>query len=703
MIYEPLMYHVPTSVPQSQFMYQAQYPPQNLHNQPRMLPGIWPGNQPGSGQYYTPSHMLGVSAIPGVSHMAGGSHMTGVNPMQGGNHMVGTNQVPGTNAGQAGTQQRVGQSMQYPFSNNQEVRGSFPGYNPDFPQSHTLAYFPAGYTRVSTPNIATSERMSMHQYSSPSPHNNTDFSFPGNQFRPVSPVIYQEPQSASDDSYNTPSKSENTIKRSASHLVLKLKAIPNLEKRRARLDIDLATLKGDIEEWDAEINQIIVDKDDFFQDKNYQELNNKKKKHLREIKELVKYEEELDKIIAEKALDQKNQELTELRQRSNQGVFRGLDRQGTNIRDVSNPPDVNRPTSLTEHATQPGNLQEKSDRQYIPAEYSANEENDNIRNDEEERKLRMDDIRKMLVLNQNPFNKPEPKQDLKQMNIPVDDSNPYTKPPSYMASEGVSYPPSLMFSGELDPKTLAELNQTSGSGDNSVKSKSIPAQPKGSETYVVVKGKEKQPVINAPPEFNLQPVKYDPIPKAPNLTKADQQRWECEHCTFVNEHNSNVCTMCCRTNDKRKMIAIDVGANEPGKGGDENGVEPCKTCTFHNDKNADKCQMCGNLLVVGAGAQKQDLLAAPSASSPDQQMKGAGAQKQDLLVAPSVSSPGQQMKGSVSPRATSLEQKLEEEQDQVRDKVIPYGPQCEKTCPLDWRPDLEVIKLEFILTQNKAH
>ena len=639
MVYDPMIYHVPTSVPQSPLMYQPQYPPHNLLSQPRILPGMWTSNQPGSGQYFTANHMIGTSHMPGDSHIAG------------------TSQMPGTNLIQGGAQNRVGQSMQYPFSvagelrEGREVRGSFPGFNQDFPQSHTLAYLPTSYARTSTPSPASADPMSLHRYSSSSPRSHGDLGFPGNQVRPASPVVYVERPNIADESVDTSIKSENTLKRSASHLVLKLKAIPDLERRRARLDIDLATLKGDIEEWDAEINQIIVDKEDFFQDKTYQNLNNRKRKHLREIKELEKYEEELDKIIADRIKEQeasrKKEELTEVRQRLNQGVIGDANGQGINIANVNNPPTMsesmmsgaslknvlgNGPKGIagqTKEHLHGRKGPENSTSQKVPVVSSANEENDNIRNDQEERKKSMEKIRKMFVLDQNPFSEPSPKQDVFQMNIPVSGTTQEKIKPDLMAGEGVSYPPKITESGAIgvqaDQNMESKITETK---NDVVKPKTGSIQQKASEPNLVTKGKEEQPVKKV-------------------LSEADLQLWECEHCTFVNEHSNNVCAVCCKTNDQKRIIALsgmDLQPNKPGGTGSRaDSVEQCKRCTFHNDKGADICQMCGESLP-----------------------KKIGLPKQDQLVAPATGGTNQGKKDAVSPRVTSLEQKLEEEQDQVR-------------------------------------
>ena len=644
MAYEPMMYHIPSSapqhvpasVPQSPLMYQPQYPPQNISSHHRLEPAGWPGSQPSSGHYYRNSQMLEPNQIPRSSHMRGESHMTG------------SSHMPTAHS-------RVGQSMQYPYSiaggyrEGQEVRGSFPAYGPDLNQSHTYAYYPASYSG-STPSP---DPMSFPRYPGTSQHNHGDLNFPGNRAR--SPVIQQGQKRNSGD-YEEPYKNaDNTLKRSSSHLVLKLKSIADLEKRRSRLDINLATLKEDLEEWDHRLNEIIVESENFITDPEYNDLSKRKQKNLREIQELEKYELELDRQIAESCGEEtsnREQELAELRQNISQDgkkhlIYSGSEAPGTqgpqnlDVSGVSYPPgtgefmtpDVkgSKPKTTASQSREENLLQtrkafENSANQKVATGDAAIEEDENIRSSEEQRK-KLEEIRRMFVLNQNPHASPAPKQENLQLNIPVSETKSETVQQQPFAGEGVSYPPQIVFSGPGE-----QVQHMAGSKVGEKKEEG--ARPK---THVM------QHKLSEP---NLTVQTQDTGRLRKSSSESELQLWQCEHCTFVNDHNSNVCQVCCKTNDNKKII--DMGLSEAvgsGTGTDDKGVESCTKCTYHNEKGATKCKMCGEAI------KKTPVAAA---------QLGMGSE-----VTGHLGVPNQGKKEAVSPRATSLEQKLEAEQDQV--------------------------------------
>ena len=663
MLYEPMIYgqipsssaaHVPSSVTHTPLMYQPQYPPQHISNQPRMVPAIWPGSQPGSSQYFS-HQMLGTGQIPRSGHVTGDSHMTG------------HSHIPGAHA-------RVGQSVQYPYSlaggfrTNQEVRSSSQGgYPADMNQSHTLAYFPASYA-VSTPSPVSSDPLSMPRYQAPSPQGQGDIGFHGNQIRPVSPGVYQNKQKNIDKTYEAPVKTDSSLKRTTSHLVLKLQAIPNLEKRRSRLDINVATLKEEIEELDERINQIIVENETFIQDHEYNRLSKQKQKYLRDIQELEKYELELDRMITENV----NEDLTG-KETIVQKVPGDTNRQcqgpqnkGYSVGSVKFPPDTaNPPDVIGSHPNilayqnrennylLGGQTSGGSANQKLPVHNSANEEEENFRNAEEEKK--MNEIRKMLLLGQNPFGQKPTKQEPLGLNIPFSEANIDTLQQKPLLGEGITYPPQIIISGSSDVQTQQKvedfakmmmqhnaLNEHSG------------LLHKASEPNLRVKSNESE---------RMRKVSSD----------SDLQLWECEHCTFVNEHSSNVCSVCYKTNDNKKIIGMGLkekeafratavgsgdsgmggasgqGDGASGQGGGDSTVAPCKKCTFHNKEGQEKCQMCGETLILVTEPLKIDV---------------GGGEKTNLGV-PVKPGSAENKKEAASPRVTSLEQKLEEEQDQV--------------------------------------
>ena len=662
MLYEPMMYgqmpsssaaHIPSSMHHSQLMYQPQYPPQHIANQPRLVPGMWPSSQPGSGQYFNTDQMLGSGQLPRTNQMPGDSHVTG----QG--HVTGQSHIPGGNP-------RVAQSLQYPFSlaggyrGNQEVRSSLHGvYTADMNQSHTLAYFPTSYAG-STPSPQSADPLSMPRYQAPLPQGQGDGSFHGNQMRPSSPAVFQSKQANLDDTYETPVKPDNSLRRSNSHLVLKLQSIPNLEKRRSRLDINLSTLKEEVEELDEKMNKIIVENENFIGDQEYNLLIKQKQKFLRDIKELENYEKELEKMIAENAHDDLGGKETVVQKLvgGTDKSLQGPPNTGLGLGSVRFPPNTATKPDLSRvhqnvvanqnresNFLQGGQALGSSANQKLQGD--ANEEEENFRNAEEERK--MNEIRKMLLLGQNPFGSKPAKQEQLGLNIPVSEDVQQTT----LSSEGVTYPPQIVVSKSSDIQAQQTYEDITKMMQKAFKlDENAALAHKASEPNLKVAGDATKDIRKIP-------------------SASDIQQWQCEHCTFLNDHSSNVCSVCYKTNDNKKIIGKSLAENIlgeasavasaagdvekivmggiSGQGAKDSVVNSCKKCTFHNKPGQEKCEMCGEALILVTTPLKIDVV-------------GGGGDKVNLDV---TNKPGENKKEAVSPRVTSLEQKLEEEQDQV--------------------------------------
>ena len=588
--FEQMMYQIPSSgahlipasVPQTPLMYQAQYPPPHISSQPRLIHGMWPHSQPGSGQYFHPNQMLAAGQVSRSSHMTGDSHVS---------------------------------SVQYPFSiaggfrDRQEVRGSFPGYVPDQNQSHTLAYIPTSYAG-GTPSPGSADLLSVPRYQTMPPPDQSDIGSHANKGNAEFLFQYQNKQK-NDDSYEIPKKTGDMGKRQSMQLVSNLQSIADLQRRKAKLEIYLESIMEETYELDSKINQIILVNENFIHDHEYTSLSRMKQKFLREHKELKIYAVELDKLIAE------NAEFSQKMQEGSCGEGTGIQYHGPSITNVTFPPNARAipPDEILKHpAFITGQNREKS----LPTGVSASGE-ETYRNTEEEK--RMSNLRRMLLLNQNPFAHPQAKQEELKLNIPVTEARREGLQKS-SADEGVSYPPQIIVSSSSDKETQHQAEK---------KSKAIGMSHEVSEPNLRRKGNEAEHMRKASSECNLQ-------------------QWECEYCTYANKHSSNICDICSKTNDNKKMIRTSVDKKEAsGFGAGDSDVEKCKKCTFGNEKGDERCKMCGEFLGQPTAALKIDV----------------GGDDGKKLEVPNVEGASQNNKGAVSPKVSSLEQKLEEEQDQV--------------------------------------
>ncbi|WAR13488.1 RNF31-like protein [Mya arenaria] len=74
-------------------------------------------------------------------------------------------------------------------------------------------------------------------------------------------------------------------------------------------------------------------------------------------------------------------------------------------------------------------------------------------------------------------------------------------------------------------------------------------------------------------------------------------RWQCDHCTYLNELSEKVCGVCYRTSDQKKIVYQSGGAEVPvldqpsvQKASEE--MERCEHCTVDNPRGTKVCQVC---------------------------------------------------------------------------------------------------------------
>lgn len=64
----------------------------------------------------------------------------------------------------------------------------------------------------------------------------------------------------------------------------------------------------------------------------------------------------------------------------------------------------------------------------------------------------------------------------------------------------------------------------------------------------------------------------------------DSKKWQCQTCTFLNDHNKDVCDMCCKSKVVTSDPPMEIGGAE------------CPKCTLVNPKNMKVCQACNGSL-----------------------------------------------------------------------------------------------------------
>ncbi|XP_063439379.1 uncharacterized protein LOC134720797 [Mytilus trossulus] len=82
-----------------------------------------------------------------------------------------------------------------------------------------------------------------------------------------------------------------------SRLLPSILAIPDLQRRKSKVDINLMTLREEIEDVETKINELISQNGQFFSDPEYASLYKKKGMLTREKMELEKYERELEQAL----------------------------------------------------------------------------------------------------------------------------------------------------------------------------------------------------------------------------------------------------------------------------------------------------------------------------------------------------------------------------------------------------------------------
>ena len=329
---------------------------------------------------------------------------------------------------------------------------------------------------------------------------------------------------------------------SESSLLPKIKAIQDPQKRLSKLDINLMNLKEDLAEYENQIQKIMVEDPNYFQNEDFQSKNRRKRTHLKEIKELEEYKPEVEAEIQAEYQAEEAQRLrgrfAEMQMRES-ATLQGHSYQMTPEFTPTGPPAVNTgypPVTMahsmvSNHPTTAaasmahGLVTPKVGHNvaYDPKMYQdqSMQEMPRLKMESKNNDENMKVIRQMLVLDQNPH-----EWKAKQENDPT------------LLPE-VSFPPSIE---DIDQETT-KLRKKSGKVESSSKRSS----------------------------------------------------WECQHCTFRNQMTSKACEMCDKTSDEIKIHhpngSVEVQQRKAG-GLVEEAMEECEYCTVQMPLGTKVCPVC---------------------------------------------------------------------------------------------------------------
>lgn len=483
-------------------------------------------------------------------------------------------------------------TMHYPMSSGMIQQGHVPyGMSNPMVPGH-LAQYPVSYI----PNMYVPQQQ-LQGYLTPASTQRSD-RLPATLPRSsralstsATPVVVQNVrQSISSPKISAPSEipsmhaGNTSLTSSVSELLPSIMAITDLEKRQTRLQINIMTLNDDLQDWEEKINAIILQIPNFFHDEEYINLSRKKRKHLQEISELLKYQKELEKLVADKVerdLEQREEakkremEIETLKDRFYQikigshdqpaGVPPGIPDQpvtvfqnyvstashqglGQQVAASTSSELASTPAGPVTTTYRPQKLLNQS--QFQPDKLSAEESCPTLKLGSFDENL-PEEVQKMLVLDQNPF-APRPALD-------ENTQNELKAASRAAAAEHVLFPPNVQ-AGIQDAANEVHIRLKKG---------------------------------NSEPNLKHQ-VGQEKILMSKSQSSSNTDKWQCEHCTFLNDYSTKACIICFKTSDNPKRIVPNMPAVSKENPIGDHLAKPCKNYTFFiNEPNVNK-QIDGN-------------------------------------------------------------------------------------------------------------
>ncbi|KAL3860237.1 hypothetical protein ACJMK2_010391 [Sinanodonta woodiana] len=396
---------------------------------------------------------------------------------------------------------------------------------------------------------------------------------------------------------NNPSFQAKDRTKKVSQLLTKVMAIPDLEKRKARIDVQLTVLEEDLQDIEKQINHLIISNSEFYQDSNFVRLSNQKGILLRQIQELENYEKELDAFIASCGEDQ-------------------------NVR-ASHIEGFLDPSSIYEHPYTPHSFQPMARKELsdevlkipknplysIPGKvqglYSTSNPMKKTAGPPVVAPFLLSGVHDYVPMSQIPTKPTGERSKMHPHEISQHDPAGFGKiqrQPDLLPGEdkrGMQQVNNLNHSKQsvvdvvpniniIYPPTLPASKKHTGAESPLRRVNSV--SPKVSDMPPVPKQSHSSPNIAAQNENKIMPVKSLPA----NIQSPDF--WQCQHCTWRNQNKTYICDMCFKTSDRRvsvdKQSPADSFPQMSTQLDEEDIYKQCEKCTYYNPPGMSACEMC---------------------------------------------------------------------------------------------------------------
>ncbi|KAK3603441.1 hypothetical protein CHS0354_009421 [Potamilus streckersoni] len=401
---------------------------------------------------------------------------------------------------------------------------------------------------------------------------------------------------------NNPSFQPKDGAKKVSQLLAKVMAIPDLEKRKARIEVHVTVLEEDLQTIEKQINHLIMENSEFYQDSEFIRLSNQKGILLRRKRELEDYEKKLDAIMASCGEEQNVRA-------SHIGLEGFVD-----------------PSLIYEYPYSPHSFQPAA-RKELGGEILKNPTNP---------------LYSVPTNGQGLYSSGYPMK--KTVGAPlgaqsllcgVNDYLPVTLTPTKPAGEKSKMPPPEISQhnpegfGKMQrqPDLLLEedkrglqhvnnLNQSRQSVADVVPNINViyPPTLPASNKHTGAESPLRRVQSVSPKPLDLQPVPVGPKQShsSPNIAAQIENKilpvkslpandqtpdnWQCQHCTWRNQNKTYICDMCFKTSDRRvsadKQSPKDSIPHLSPQLDEEYIYIQCEKCTYYNPSGRSACEMC---------------------------------------------------------------------------------------------------------------
>lgn len=347
-----------------------------------------------------------------------------------------------------------------------------------------------------------------------------------------------------------------------SRLLPSILAIPDLQRRKSKVDINLMTLREEIEDVETKINELISQNGQFFSDPEYASLYKKKGMLTREKMELEKYERELDQALRgddQNSFTPRKGSLPDVL--SQPVIYPPPYFGGTPSHIHSNQPQIVTQSpayfvySLVPQPTiTPGSISPESQGQpgysLIPATPQLISAHQNIQYPQTfSNQPRVSDFPGV-------YQSPPSSQNI------VKQQHAATIPPRRIEDRGQQKTPHQRSFEEkmdnvlpnLNPKPQQMTQDTLQKEERQNQQNNLKLTPPIPHRQIAgVTGKPPHSYVNVP-NLSTSIVQSHKKLETVVTNSQDIRTWICSHCTFHNKNNTKICQLCCKTSEKPQYV-----------------------------------------------------------------------------------------------------------------------------------------------------